>query len=88
MRTGTLTDPLSQVTNQLERDYRLTMREIELLRAISLQGWNNRQLAQHFHITEKTVQNHLANMMRKTGTSSSRELMALMMRKVLYTHTA
>jgi DNA-binding CsgD family transcriptional regulator len=67
----------------LMRQYNLTERENELLNALTLYGYNNRELAYILSISEKTVKNHLANIMRKTNTKSSRELSALVLRASL-----
>jgi len=45
---------------------RLTRREMELLRLLA-QGRRNREIAQTLFISEKTVRNHVSNIMRKTG---------------------
>ncbi len=43
---------------------RLTEREKEILRAIA-QGLTNREIADRFYISEKTVKNHVSNLLRK-----------------------
>ncbi len=43
---------------------RLTEREREILRAIA-QGLTNREIADRFYISEKTVKNHVSNLLRK-----------------------
>ncbi|MGE5577406.1 MAG: response regulator [Syntrophothermus sp.] len=43
---------------------RLTEREQEILRAIA-QGLTNREIADRFYISEKTVKNHVSNLLRK-----------------------
>ncbi|MCL4515602.1 MAG: response regulator transcription factor [Firmicutes bacterium] len=43
---------------------RLTEREKEILRAIT-QGLTNREIADRFFISEKTVKNHVSNLLRK-----------------------
>jgi DNA-binding CsgD family transcriptional regulator len=76
-------DQLLEATVSLERDYRLTGRETELVKNVSLYGYNNKELSIILHITEKTVKNHFANIMRKTNTKSCRELLALIVRASL-----
>jgi DNA-binding NarL/FixJ family response regulator len=56
---------------------------LEVVKAVSFYGYNNKELADVFHISEKTVKNHLANIMRKTDTRSTRELLALILRASL-----
>lgn len=63
--------------------YGLTARETELLRALVLFGLRNEEIGAMFHIALKTVKNHMACMMGKTRTHSSRELQALFLRFVL-----
>jgi DNA-binding CsgD family transcriptional regulator len=76
-------DQLSEATVLLERDFHLTEREAELVKTVSLYGYNNKELSIILHITEKTVKNHFANIMRKTNTKSCRELLALIVRASL-----
>lgn len=45
---------------------RLTRREMELLGLLA-RGRRNREIAQMLFISEKTVRNHVSNIMRKTG---------------------
>jgi DNA-binding CsgD family transcriptional regulator len=74
---------LSEATVLLQRDFHLTEREAELVKTVSLYGYNNKELSIILHITEKTVKNHFANIMRKTNTKSCRELLALIVRASL-----
>jgi DNA-binding CsgD family transcriptional regulator len=76
-------DQLFQATVLLQRDYQLTEREAELVKTVSLYGYNNKELSLFLNITEKTVKNHFANIMRKTNTKSCRELLALIVRASL-----
>lgn len=64
--------------------YGLTARETELMRALVLLGLRNEEIGAMFHIALKTVKNHIACMMGKTRTHSSRELQALFLRFVLH----
>ena len=64
--------------------YGLTPRETELMRALVLLGLRNEEIGAMFHIAVKTVKNHIACMMGKTRTHSSRELQALFLRYVLH----
>jgi DNA-binding CsgD family transcriptional regulator len=76
-------DQLSEAAVILIRDFHLTERETELVKTVSLYGYNNKELSKILHITEKTVKNHFANIMRKTSTKSCRELLALIVRTSL-----
>jgi DNA-binding NarL/FixJ family response regulator len=39
-----------------------------------MQGWRNREIAQHLSITEQTVKNHLRSIYDKVGVSDRLEL--------------
>ncbi|WP_245605606.1 response regulator transcription factor [Thermicanus aegyptius] len=85
--TGTSRDAtnqrLAKAAMTLQKKFHLTRREMELLKKISLYGYNNRELARALRISEHTVKNHLKNIMIKTRTNSSRELLALILRASL-----
>lgn len=51
----------------------LTRREKQILQLIC-QGISNAQIAEQLHISERTVQGHRANLIKKTGTSNSIDL--------------
>lgn len=53
--------------------FRLTPRELEIVSAI-VAGYNNRDIAQKFAISEQTVKHHLTNIFDKLGVSSRLEL--------------
>jgi len=57
----------------LPRISRLTPRELEIISAI-VAGYNNRDIAQKFAISEQTVKRHLTNIFDKLGVSSRLEL--------------
>ncbi|WP_222708589.1 response regulator transcription factor [Paenibacillus sp. N3.4] len=61
-----------------------TQRESEILTLIALYGFSNREIAEQCMISEKTVQNHLANIMKKIGARSIRKLLSLLFNHVLY----
>jgi two-component system response regulator DegU len=50
----------------LHGQWGLTQREIEIIHRIAC-GENNKVIAQHLFISEKTVKNHVSNILRKTG---------------------
>ncbi|MFC5700103.1 response regulator transcription factor [Cohnella faecalis] len=60
--------------------YGMTPRERDVLRLLILYGFKNDDMAGILHIAVKTIKNHLACMMGKTRTRSSRELQALFLR--------
>jgi DNA-binding NarL/FixJ family response regulator len=51
----------------------LTRREKSIMGCL-LQGWRNREIAQHLSITEQTVKNHLRTIFDKVGVSDRLEL--------------
>src|SRR5262245_38833070 len=50
----------------------LTEREYEVLRLLA-RGWRNREIAQHLCISERTVKNHVTNIITKLGVKSRTE---------------
>jgi two-component system, NarL family, nitrate/nitrite response regulator NarL len=53
--------------------YRLTPRELEIVSAV-VAGFANKEIAQHFKISEDTVKHHLSNIFDKIGVSTRLEL--------------
>jgi DNA-binding NarL/FixJ family response regulator len=51
----------------------LTQREKTIISHL-MQGWRNREIAQHLNITEQTVKNHLRSIYDKVGVSDRLEL--------------
>ncbi|OPH58373.1 hypothetical protein BC351_23740 [Paenibacillus ferrarius] len=82
-----LNDFLSQRTEramQLFSDaYHFTQRESEILILIAVYGLSNREVAEQCLISEKTVKNHLANMMKKIDSRSIRKLLSLFINHVI-----
>ncbi len=56
-----------------KKKFGLTPRELEIVSAI-VAGYNNRDIAQKFAISEQTVKHHLTNVFDKLGVSSRLEL--------------
>jgi DNA-binding NarL/FixJ family response regulator len=56
-----------------KKQFGLTPREIEIITTI-VAGYNNRDIAQKFSISEQTVKHHLTNIFDKLGVSSRLEL--------------
>jgi DNA-binding NarL/FixJ family response regulator len=63
--------------------YQITQRESEILMLIAVYGCSNREIAEQCVISEKTVKNHLANIMGKLGIRSTRKLFSLLFNHVL-----
>lgn len=59
-----------------------TAREEEVLQLL-VQGRRNKEIAGQLHITERTVKNHVANMMTKLGVESRTELILLVLKEQL-----
>ena len=60
-------------TPRLRQDDLLTSREIEIVELVC-RGRRNKEIADHFNLTEGTVKVHLHNVYRKLGVSSRAEL--------------
>ncbi|WP_246066793.1 helix-turn-helix domain-containing protein [Paenibacillus koleovorans] len=75
-------DP-SFVMKEFAERYQFTGREYEMLLLLVVNGLSNRDIAEQCFISEKTVQNHLANMMKKLGTRSTRQFYALVCHHLL-----
>lgn len=57
------------------KDFSITRREQEIIVAL-LDGKSNKELAETFFVTQKTIEAHLANIYRKTGVKNRLELFA------------
>jgi two-component system nitrate/nitrite response regulator NarL len=56
-----------------KKNYGLTPRELEVISAV-VAGYANKEIAQHFKISEDTVKHHLSNIFDKVGVSTRLEL--------------
>src|SRR6266481_2131379 len=56
-----------------QRRYGLTPRELEIVSAV-VAGYANKEIAEHFKISEDTVKHHLSNIFDKLGVSTRLEL--------------
>lgn len=63
-------------TQRKQNNYGLTRREKEILNHIS-QGKNNRVIAEHLHIHERTVANHVSNILFKINAQNRTQAVAL-----------
>lgn len=61
------------LTPDFIKDFSITRREEEIILAL-LEGKSNKELAQTFFVTEKTIEAHLANIYRKVGVRNRLEL--------------
>ncbi|MCC3373094.1 helix-turn-helix transcriptional regulator [Cohnella sp. REN36] len=68
---------LSPIFVSFAKRYKLTTRETQVMKILVLEGKRNDDIASMLFISPKTLKNHLAFMMRKTGTSSARGLISL-----------
>jgi DNA-binding NarL/FixJ family response regulator len=67
--------PLIQSAQQgtKQRKFGLTPREIEIISGV-VAGFTNKDIAEHFKISEDTVKHHLSNIFDKLGVSTRLEL--------------
>lgn len=72
--------------NSFSNRYEITLRESEILILIAVYGYSNREIADQCMISEKTVKNHIANIMNKLGIKSMRKLLSLLFRYVQCFH--
>ncbi len=66
-----LMDSSTKISRQ--RRFGLTPRELDIVSAV-VAGYANREIAEHFKISEDTVKHHLSNIFDKTGVSTRLEL--------------
>ncbi|MBP1993067.1 response regulator transcription factor [Paenibacillus eucommiae] len=79
-----LTQRMGAAMQSFSNCYQITQRESEILVLIALHGFSNREIAEKCVITEKTVKNHLANIMKKLGIRSTRKLLSLLFNHLHY----
>lgn len=63
------------VSNQAKEQYRLTSREVEIVKYIS-EGWTNKEIARHLKISEHTVKEHVRHLLKKTKTTTRTGILA------------
>ena len=63
----------SSSTASRGRRYGLTPRELEIISAV-VAGYANKEVAEHFKISEDTVKHHMSNIFDKVGVSTRLEL--------------
>jgi DNA-binding NarL/FixJ family response regulator len=64
---------LMDSSRKRQKRYGLTPRELEIISAV-VAGYANRDIAEHFKISEDTVKHHLSNIFDKLGVSTRLEL--------------
>ncbi|QGQ97910.1 LuxR family transcriptional regulator [Paenibacillus psychroresistens] len=74
---------MSPVIQSFSYRYQFTQRESEILTLIAIFGLTNREIAEHCVIAEKTVKNHVANVMRKLDIRSTRMLLSLLFKHIV-----
>jgi DNA-binding CsgD family transcriptional regulator len=73
------------VIQGFSKGYQLTQRESEIVFLIAIHGFSNQEISDYCKISEKTVKNHIANIMSKMGIRSIRKLLSLLFNHVLNT---
>jgi DNA-binding NarL/FixJ family response regulator len=63
------------VPDQAKDQYRLTQREVEIVKYIS-EGWTNKEIARHLVISEHTVKEHVRHLLKKTKTTTRTGILA------------
>ena len=63
------------VPDQAKDQYRLTDREVEIVKYIS-EGWTNKEIARHLAISEHTVKEHVRHLLKKTKTTTRTGILA------------
>jgi DNA-binding CsgD family transcriptional regulator len=63
------------VPDQAKDQYRLTHREVEIVKYIS-EGWTNKEIARHLAISEHTVKEHVRHLLKKTKTTTRTGILA------------
>lgn len=73
---------MSRAVERLSDRYSITSRESEILVLIAVYGLSNGEIAECCVISEKTVTNHVANIMRKLGIHSMRKMFSMVLREI------
>jgi DNA-binding CsgD family transcriptional regulator len=63
------------VPDQAKDQFRLTHREVEIVKYIS-EGWTNKEIARHLSISEHTVKEHVRHLLKKTKTTTRTGILA------------
>jgi DNA-binding NarL/FixJ family response regulator len=63
------------VPDQTKDQFRLTDREVEIVKYIS-EGWTNKEIARHLGISEHTVKEHVRHLLKKTKSTTRTGILA------------
>jgi DNA-binding CsgD family transcriptional regulator len=63
------------VPDQAKDHFRLTDREVEIVKYIS-EGWTNKEIARHLDISEHTVKEHVRHLLKKTKSTTRTGILA------------
>ncbi len=63
------------VPDQAKDEFRLTDREVEIVKYIS-EGWTNKEIARHLDISEHTVKEHVRHLLKKTKSTTRTGILA------------
>lgn len=63
------------VPDQVKDQFRLTEREVEIVKYIS-EGWTNKEIAHHLEISEHTVKEHVRHLLKKTKSTTRTGILA------------
>ncbi len=74
--------PQEKMSRSLTQTYKLTPRELEILKRI-VEGYKNREIAEMLRIRVKTVEHHRANLMQKLGAPNVVDLVKFAIRNQL-----
>lgn len=77
-REGAFPALLQRVVGDYGRSYLLTPREKSIV-SFLFQGYSNKEIAAHCHISEQTVKDHLKHVYSKVGTHQRTALLARLM---------
>jgi DNA-binding NarL/FixJ family response regulator len=66
-------DLVSELSSQVPLDVELTPTEVRVVQFVS-KGMSNREIADELHVSQRTVESHVSNMLGKTGLSNRTEL--------------
>lgn len=71
--------------NSIAEQYHITKREKEVILAIILHGYSNKDLGEYLYISETTIKNHVSSILYKTNTGSTRRLLSMVLQELLAT---
>jgi DNA-binding NarL/FixJ family response regulator len=66
-------DMMSELSAQVPLDVELTPTETRVVQFVA-KGMSNREIADELHVSQRTVESHVSNMLGKTGLSNRTEL--------------